>query len=249
MAVQVSTVEGTLARSGARAHGVVDRRELLAAGISRDEIQHRLDVGMLIPEFRGIYRVGHAAPSTDAHYLAAVRACGEDALLCGLAAAHTHGLVKGRAPAPDVTAPMARACHEAGVRYGTTPRHVEVVLQRRPNTPGARHIRRVMSGDAKIALSKLERAFIELLKAHGFPLPETNRVAGGRRVDCRWPDHHLTVELDGYRFHNSRHSWEQGLQREREARARGDEFRRFSYDDVFENQRYMLVELGKLLPR
>jgi hypothetical protein len=74
-------------------------------------------------------------------------------------------------------------------------------------------------------------------------------VASGRRVDCRWPGHRLTVELDSFRYHNSRHSWEQGLQREREARRRGDEYRRFSYADVFEDQRYMLGELARLLPQ
>ena len=35
--------------------------------------------------------------------------------------------------------------------------------------------------------------------------------------------------------------------REREARARGDEFRRFTYADVVENPAYMLTELTALL--
>ena len=75
----------------------------------------------------------------------------------------------------------------------------------------------------------------------------TNRPAGGRRVDCRWPEQRLTVELDGYRFHNSRHSWEQDRRREREARARGDEFRRYTYGDVTEDPTLMLAELRTLL--
>ena len=62
-------------------------------------------------------------------------------------------------------------------------------------------------------------------------------------MDCRWPEHRLTVELDGYRFHNSRHSWEQDRLREREARARGDEFRRYTYRDVLEDPSLMLREL------
>jgi hypothetical protein len=41
-------------------------------------------------------------------------------------------------------------------------------------------------------------------------------------VDCRWPDRHLTIELDSYQFHHSRHAWEQDRPREREARAPGD---------------------------
>ena len=65
-------------------------------------------------------------------------------------------------------------------------------------------------------------------RKNGLALPETNRVAGGRRVDCRWPERRLTVELDGYRYHRSRHAWEQDRRREREARARGDEFRRYT---------------------
>jgi hypothetical protein len=55
------------------------------------------------------------------------------------------------------------------------------------------------------------------------------------------------VELDSYRYHRSRHSWEKDRQREREARTRGDEFRRYTYRDVFEDPQFMLAELRKLL--
>jgi hypothetical protein len=144
---------------------------------------------------------------------------------------------------------LARACHEAGVRYRTTPRDVRRVLERYPRLPGAGKLRDVILGDAPVVLSRLEQAFLALLRAEGFPLPQTNRVAGGRRVDCRWPDHHLTVELDSYRFHNSRHAWEQDRRREREAFARGDQHRRYTYGDVFEHPAQMLAELAQLLPR
>src|SRR5207247_2961603 len=35
--------------------------------------------------------------------------------------------------------------------------------------------------------------------------------------------------LDSYRFHHSRHAWEQDRRRDREARARGDELRRYTW--------------------
>ena len=142
---------------------------------------------------------------------------------------------------------LARACHEAGVRYGTTPRQVEAVLAKRPNTPGAGRLREVLRGDVRVTLSKLERRFLARLKEAGLPLPQTNKVVGGRRVDCRWPEHRLTVELDGYRYHHSRFAWEQDRRREREARARGDEFRRYSYGDVEEWPGWMFTELRELL--
>jgi hypothetical protein len=142
---------------------------------------------------------------------------------------------------------LARACHEAGVKYRTTPRQVEKVLARRPNTPGARKLRSVLHGDTRVTLSALERRFLQLLREAGLPLPETNKAAGGRCVDCRWPAHRLTVELDSYRYHNSRHSWELDRRREREARLRRDEFRRYTYGDVFDSPRDVLSDVSELL--
>jgi hypothetical protein len=55
------------------------------------------------------------------------------------------------------------------------------------------------------------------------------------------------VELDSYRYHSSRHAWEQDRRREREARARGDEFRRYTYGDVFDEPSLMLAEVTQLL--
>lgn len=284
-----------IARIALCAHGVVTRGELLEAGITVDQVAERVRKGALIPQYRGVYRVGHAAPSALATYSAAVKAGGAGALLCGRAAAYLLGIVKSPSPPrPEVlttterripgvktrrtrhlhprdvtdfdgisvtTVPLtlvhlaavlddeslARACHEAGVKYGTTPSHVKAVLERRPNSPGAAKLQKVMSGDTKVVLSKLEGRFVGCLAEAGLPLPQTNKVAGGRRVDCRWPEHALTVELDGFRFHNSRHSWRQGLKREREARKRGDEFRRYDYEDVFTQPAELLEELHDLL--
>ena len=43
------------------------------------------------------------------------------------------------------------------------------------------------------------------------------------------------MELNSYRFHNSYYSWEQDQQRRREARARGDEFRVYTWRDITED--------------
>jgi very-short-patch-repair endonuclease len=292
MEQQDRTVEEVIGRIARFQHGVVTRKQLLDAGISEEEIRRRLQKKALLRVHRGVYRVGHRAPSVEARYMAAVLACGEGALLSGLAAAHLWGLTRGSAPPPEVTAPterrikgvrtrharrreteattwhgipittvprtlvdlssmlslddLARACHEAGVKHHTTPRQVEAVLAKRPTTPGARKLRKVMHGDVHVTLSKLERKFLKRLKEEGLPLPITNKPAGSKRVDCRWPDHRLTVELDSYRYHHTRHAWELDRRREREARARGDEFRRYTRDDVYESPAQMLRELSAL---
>jgi very-short-patch-repair endonuclease len=144
---------------------------------------------------------------------------------------------------------LARAAHEAEVRHRNVPALVEVVLRRCPNAKGAQSLKGVLRGDVQVTLSKLESRFLAVLKQVGLPLPQTNRVAGTKRVDCRWPDHRLTVELDGYRYHHSRHAWEQDRRREREAHARGDQFRRYTYGDVFETPEAMLAELSRVLRR
>jgi len=270
-----------IAKLAWRSHGVVTRRRLLAAGVSRHEITSRIARGSLIVVYPGVYRVGHRAPSVEANYMAAVLACGEGALLMSAAAAHLYGLIKGQPPTPvvrtrkerrikgiethrtrrdqrgtewkgipittvpqtliDLTALMptdqlARAAHEAQVRFGI-----------RPDPAMPPKLRAILLGHIPVTLSELEARFLTLLAENGLPRPKTNRIASKRRVDCRWPDHRLTVELDSYTFHNTRHAWEQDRRREREAHARGDEHRRYTYGDVFEDPRQMLAELHALL--
>jgi very-short-patch-repair endonuclease len=273
---------------------LVTHAQMVKVGVTLGEIRWRLQTGALLREHRGVYRVGHRAPSVEARYLAAVLACGSRAVLSGRAAGHLLGLSRGSTPAPEVSAPterrvrgvvtrrsrrmhpseqtvwrgvpvtspartlvdlaaalgaaeLARACHEAGVRHHTTPAQVEAILARRWGSPGASKLRAILRGDVRVTLSKLESRFLERLGEAGLPLPETNRRAGARRVDCRWPELKLTIELDGYRYHHSRHAWEQDRRREREARARGDEFRRYTYGDVLEGPQLMLAELRSLL--
>jgi very-short-patch-repair endonuclease len=93
----------------------------------------------------------------------------------------------------------------------------------------------------------LEREFLKVLKQLGLPLPDTNVKVGKYRVDCRWIDLKVTIELVSFKYHNSKYSWDKDHDREREARMRGDEWRQFTYDDVFKDQTYMLGELRKLL--
>ena len=142
---------------------------------------------------------------------------------------------------------LARAVHEAAIKHKTTPPQVEAVLERRPNAPGATKLRAALRGDAKLLLSRLEKRFIALLKQAKLPLPQTNRPAGGRFVDCRWPEHKLTVELDSYTYHHTRHAWEQDHERQRQAYARKDRFRSYTWGDVFERPAGPLAELSDLL--
>ncbi len=289
------TVQAEIAELAARSHGVVTRRELLDAGFTTAEIKSRIANGTLISVHRGVFRVGHAAPSLEAHYLAAVKACGPGSLLAGRAAAHLLHLLRHPPSLPEVltihhrrpggvvvkrcrsidrrdrtswrsvpvtTVPrtlidlaaaldppdLARAFHEAAVRHRVNPAAVERVLARRHNWPGTRELRRVIQGDEPVSLSRLESSFVAAVRRTRLPLPETNQLTGGRYVDRRWPDQRLTIELDGYRYHDTCHAWEQDRQREREARARSDEFRRYTCSTSLKNPSRCSLTCGPCSP-
>ncbi len=69
-----------IAAIAARQRGVVTRRRVLAAGLSRRALEHRLARGRLHRVFRGAYLVGHAVPPPLARETAALLVCGADAV-------------------------------------------------------------------------------------------------------------------------------------------------------------------------
>jgi very-short-patch-repair endonuclease len=73
-------------------HGVVSRRQLLELGLDRGAVVHRLKLARLCPVHRGIYTIGHRLLTQDGRWMAAVLACGPDAVLSHRAAAALWGM-------------------------------------------------------------------------------------------------------------------------------------------------------------
>lgn len=273
----------SLVRLASGQHGTIAVRQLLGLGFTRDQVTSWVRRGLLHREFRGVYRLGHRAPSVEARYIAAVLAAGAGAVLSGLPAAYLYGVIGGDAPAPEISVPggctvagircrrrtidrrlrsgipvatlpqtivdlaavmdletLGHVCHKADVRYRL--RRIEI-----GPVPGAAKLRAIYEGDHDLILSRMERAFKRLLVEHALPRARTNRPQGKHYVDCRWPGVALTVELDSFAFHHTRHAWEADRERERAARRRGDEFRRYTWRDVVEKPAEMLSELRVIL--
>jgi very-short-patch-repair endonuclease len=95
-----------VARLAARRHAVVSRRQLLAIGLSKDEIWHRAKIGRLHRIHAGVYAVGHPLLLRHSLYMAAVLAC-EGVVLSHRSAAALLGLR--HAPAGDVEVTVLRA--------------------------------------------------------------------------------------------------------------------------------------------
>src|SRR3954451_19933943 len=105
MARQSATraVDAIIAELAARQHGVVERLQLVAAGLTVAEIEGRVRRGMLIPLHRGVYAVGHAVLRPAGYRLAAAMACGPDAAVSWAAAGVHWQLRRSAATRIDVT--------------------------------------------------------------------------------------------------------------------------------------------------
>lgn len=96
-----AAVEKAIASAAGRQHGVVTRGQLLACGLSKHHVQHRLDTGQLVRLHRGVYRAG---PVEAARFreMAALLACGEGSVLSHDTAARLFGLSRGAASSRPV---------------------------------------------------------------------------------------------------------------------------------------------------
>src|SRR4051812_50135637 len=89
----------------ARQHGVVSRRQLAALGMAAGAVEYGLRNGSLHPVFRGVYAVGHPVLPRLGRSMAAVLACGPDAVLSHRSAAEVWGLLRTSRYVIDVSVP------------------------------------------------------------------------------------------------------------------------------------------------
>ncbi len=74
-------VERAIAAVAGAQENMINRRQLLAAGLGRGAIDHRAKGGDLHPVHRAVYQFGHAPPTQRGRAWAALLACGENAVV------------------------------------------------------------------------------------------------------------------------------------------------------------------------
>ena len=97
--------DAAIANLAARQHGVVTSKQLAEVGLGRSAISERASSGRLHRLHRGVYAVGHRAPSWHGRWMAAVLACGEGAVLSHHAAAALWDLLRPIGGAIHVSVP------------------------------------------------------------------------------------------------------------------------------------------------
>jgi very-short-patch-repair endonuclease len=97
-------------------HGVVARWQLVELGVNRDAIHHRLEIGRLHrTPWSGVYAVGRPQLTQEGLWMAAVLACGREAVLSHAAAAALLGVLK-RTPPIEVSVPLSSRPRRRGIK-------------------------------------------------------------------------------------------------------------------------------------
>ena len=103
-------------------HGVVARRQLLRLGLSERTIERRLASRRLHPvllggrQLRGVYAVGRPDVTQRGRWMAAVLACGEQAVLSHASAAALMGILNRERGCIELSVPRGHSARSPGIR-------------------------------------------------------------------------------------------------------------------------------------
>lgn len=247
-------------------HGCVSRRQLLTAGLTRGQIEHRLDRGRLEPVHRGVYTVAGVPDVPLRREAAALLACGPAAVLGLLTAARMWKLF----PAPSDASPIDvlltegnRGRTRAGIelhRTATITAADRRVLLGLPVTSPVRTLVDVATLDC-VSDRRLERALDEAL---GLRITSIAKLTGaiaahpgrsgisrvaGFEVDAYWPEARFVVEFDSYRWHMLRGNFERDRRKDRALQGRGLLVSRVTWEQMRDERLKVATDIATTLAR
>jgi very-short-patch-repair endonuclease len=265
-----------IARLAARQHGVISASQLASIGITPAGITRRVRAGRLHRLHRGVYAVGHAKVSRHGLWLAAVLACGPDAVLSHRAAAALWDLRRWSGY-PEITVPSTNGrkrrngiiVHRSSTltpeqvtaKEGipvTAPSRTLADLKRVASTDQVRaalrraEILRLDTGpqpghDPDSDGTDLEGAFLALCRSHELPQPRTQAIIRPYTVDFLWEIARLVVETDGWRTHGTRSAFEADRERDAYLKRHGYDVLRFTYRQVMQEAQVVTATLRSVL--
>ena len=102
-----ASADAVIAELAARQHGTVGRAQLIAAGVSEEAVDYRLENGRLRRIHRGVYSTGHTSLSADAWAMAGVLLAAP-ATLSHRSGGHRWGMLRSGPARIEVTVPHER---------------------------------------------------------------------------------------------------------------------------------------------
>ena len=99
---------------------------------------------------------------------------------------------------------LEKAIKEADVRGLVDPETLRYALGGMRGQRGVSVLREILDRHRFVLTdTELERRFVPIARRAGLPVPQTQAVVNGFRVDFYWPDLRLVVETDGLRYHRT----------------------------------------------
>ncbi|MDO9408917.1 type IV toxin-antitoxin system AbiEi family antitoxin domain-containing protein [Patulibacter sp.] len=144
---------------------------------------------------------------------------------------------------------LERVTAEAIAVHGLTAPALRSALDRAPTARGSGAVRRLLA-DAdgpRRTVSEAEREFLRFVREAGLPIPRTNVRVGRFTVDALWDDRGMVGEIDSFRFHRSRRSFENDRARDGELQARGLVVTRVTWRQMTEHRVVTAGRLGAAL--
>lgn len=126
---------------------------------------------------------------------------------------------------------------------------LERMIERHPGRPGIGALRAVVEqeGGPRLGRSDPEMALLALLDRGGLPRPEANVHLLGYEVDMLWRAERLVVEVDGFRYHSSRRSFEADRRRDGHLWAEGHHVLRVTWKEITREPEATLVRIARAL--
>jgi very-short-patch-repair endonuclease len=181
------SVDAAIAGLAETQHGVVTAWQLRDLGVGSQVVQRRIARGALFRLYRGVYAVGRPTVIWEGRQLAAVLACGPQAVLSHRSAAQLWGLVPRFALHPEVTRPTQYRGHP-GVTLHRSPLLASEVAE--VSAIAVTSVARTMLDlAATVDERALERAWNEM------EVRELRDAVGVPRMIARHPGRHGVVAL------------------------------------------------------
>jgi predicted transcriptional regulator of viral defense system len=161
-----------------RQHGVLAYRQLVALGLGRRAIQHRLESGHLYRIRHGVYAVGRPTLTPRGHWMAAVLSYGPAAVLSHHSALALYGVRPSRSKI-DVTVPGSSRANRPGIRAHSgalDPDDITIV----DGIPVTTLARAVLDASAELDTDQLVRAVEESERRQLFDLRAVERLMARR---------------------------------------------------------------------
>ena len=149
-------VDARCAQLAAGQWGILDLDDLRACGLTQQAVSKRVAAGRLFALYRGVFAYANPKLELEGCFLAAVKACGPDAVLSHFSAAALHGIVEWDYRDPEVTAPTPR--RHKGIR---THRSASIERVYRKGIPVTPIVRTLIDLAAILRYKPLRRAVNE----------------------------------------------------------------------------------------